>query len=571
MLQNDVQKPEPRSSPILTWSWAVIVAIMLLGSLLIGTSADIAARPLESHEIFVAQTAREMLASDEWVVPSFNWRPRLVKPPLMYWLVMGLAELSGQASPDVSPLLARLPSAISGMALVALTMWLGVIVYDRRTAVIAGLLAMGTSGFYEYANCARPEMLYAACGGLVTVGLAGAWLSEDGTRRQLQWALLAWIGAGLATLAKGVHLPALMMLGIVVCALCTRGQSWKRLRSVLRPGVGVPVLLAISLPWIIAVVLRRPDAVDVWMDQVFAGPDDDGDRALLKWLTPYYLAMFPALILPWAILLPMGLAVSFQKGRPDLARGRVLFWILVTVIVVMSLQYHRRAYYLLPIVPAAAVLMARGTEDLLVKLLRSPARRSAGWIAGLVSAGAGTLVILLPWLDGPGGIDPFTAWATGAVLVSLAAAAAIHAWRGASSAGALLLTKALAPAVCLALLGGHDELWGERRHQRWAFAEQVAEAVGPGEPVYVYACDGTELVYSLNRPIRELTGPGPPPKTMDAATSTPQRGIYWVVMSEVDWRHTADQWPPHTIADEIDDPIDGDDTRVVLRFAPGES
>src|SRR5690606_9678498 len=163
-------------------------------ALIVGTSADIATRPLESHEIFVAQTSREMLAAGEWVVPTFNSEPRLVKPPLMYWLVMGLAEATNR---DVSPLLARFPSALSGVALVALAIWLGAVVYDRRAGIIAGVLTTGMAGFYEYSNTARPEMLYAACGGLVTVSLAGAWLSPARSRAQLGWALLAWVGAGL--------------------------------------------------------------------------------------------------------------------------------------------------------------------------------------------------------------------------------------------------------------------------------------------------------------------------------------------------------------------------------------
>lgn len=546
------------------WAWGLLVGAVLLLALLVATSADIATRPLETHEIFVAQTAREMLASGDWILPTFNAEPRLVKPPLMYWLVMALAEAIAR---DVSPLVARLPSALSGVAVVALAIWLGAIVYNRRTAIIAGLLTAGTAGFFEYANTARPEMLYAACGGLVSVGLAGAWLSQDRTRAQLWWALLAWAGAGLGVLAKGAHVPLLMMLGVAACALSTRRQAaragqaaaWKRLRHVLRPGVGVLVLLAIGLPWVVAVLARRPDAIDVWISQVFAGPSEKQHHELLKWITPYYLAMFPYLIFPWAILLPMGLAVSFQRNRPDLARGRVLFWIIVVVVAVMSLQYHKRAYYLLPIVPAAAVLMARGTEDLLVKILAGRGRGAAIWLITGISAAASVALALLPWLDGPAGVGVEEAWAAAISLAVLAAAAGICASRGAPGAGGLLLALALAPAVCLALLGGSNGLWGQRRYQQWAFVQDVARAVGPGEPVFVYRCDASELVYGLNEQVVTLEEPGEPPLDSDVAR-------WWLIMEEADWEKTADQWPPHALVSRIEDPVEDSSPRLALRF-----
>ena len=47
--------------------------------------------PLDGHEAFVVQTAQEMRERGDWIVPYFNAKPRLTKPPLSYWLTMGIA------------------------------------------------------------------------------------------------------------------------------------------------------------------------------------------------------------------------------------------------------------------------------------------------------------------------------------------------------------------------------------------------------------------------------------------------------------------------------------------------
>jgi 4-amino-4-deoxy-L-arabinose transferase-like glycosyltransferase len=61
--------------------WRVLLAALVvlgIGVALPGSTTV----PLESHEIYVAQTAREMAARGDWLVPHFNGQPRLQKPPL---------------------------------------------------------------------------------------------------------------------------------------------------------------------------------------------------------------------------------------------------------------------------------------------------------------------------------------------------------------------------------------------------------------------------------------------------------------------------------------------------------
>src|SRR5690348_133876 len=62
---------------------------------------------LTYHEAFVAQGAREIVASGCWWHPAVGGLPWLEKPPLPFWVVAALGWCAG----DVTPTVARLPSA----------------------------------------------------------------------------------------------------------------------------------------------------------------------------------------------------------------------------------------------------------------------------------------------------------------------------------------------------------------------------------------------------------------------------------------------------------------------------
>ena len=41
----------------------------------------------DSNEAFYAETPREMIEAHDYINPTFNYRPRLNKPPISYWIV----------------------------------------------------------------------------------------------------------------------------------------------------------------------------------------------------------------------------------------------------------------------------------------------------------------------------------------------------------------------------------------------------------------------------------------------------------------------------------------------------
>lgn len=407
----------------------------------VGVSNAFTPRPLETHEIFVAQTSREMLAAGEWVLPTFNGEPRLNKPPLAYWLVMAIEK----AMPSVVPVpewKARLPSALGGIVLALGATLIGRSLYGSRVGFLAGLLVCASSGLFRYANNARPEMLYAACCAVMIWGLVEAMGSEDRSSRQARWVVLMWCAAGVAILAKGPHFPLLIVGGFVVHAVVEKQA--RRILPVLRPHWGPFLAILIAAPWAVLVSLRIPVAGEVWVRQLSDATDRHG-FTLAEYLQPYYLWGLPQILLPWVVLLPFGLASPFVRGPEPLRRGRLLFWVFVAVFLALSLTTHRRSYYMLPMLAVLAPLSAAGTLDALGKC-------------------AGRWPVLL----------------SRTIMAAVAVTVGFFTW-----------------------LGTRDWVGGEGGERKDQFARAVAGIVG-SDPVFLFGVDPGAVTYRLNRVTPEV-------------------------------------------------------------------
>src|SRR5215831_17404518 len=74
----------------------------------------------DTNEAFYAETPREMIESANYTDPTFNYRPRLNKPALSYWIVAASYRLFG-----ISERSERLPIALGAVILMAVAFALG--------------------------------------------------------------------------------------------------------------------------------------------------------------------------------------------------------------------------------------------------------------------------------------------------------------------------------------------------------------------------------------------------------------------------------------------------------------
>ena len=192
----------------------------------------------DADEAFYAESAREMVASGDWVTPHYNYEPRFQKPILYYWLTAATYLAAGPAAWS-----ARLWSALSGVGLVLLTAAIGRRWYDEGVALLAGAITATSFGYYSIGRMALPDLP------LTLFITAAIWLALvamlDQSRRQTRWLALAGLFAGLGFLTKGP-------VGLAIPAMVVSHRALERrsLNLTLRQiGSAIVIFAAVALPW----------------------------------------------------------------------------------------------------------------------------------------------------------------------------------------------------------------------------------------------------------------------------------------------------------------------------------
>ncbi len=301
-----------------------------------------------------AQVAREMLERHDWVMPVLSGNPWLEKPPLYYWQAMLAYSVLG-----VSDLAARIPAGIDATLLViAVYLFFGK--FRRGVEVDAALITASCAGVIGYARAASMDMALAAT---FAMGLLSWWAwRESGKRIYLA---LFYVFMALGMLAKGPVAPFLAAAVIVVFALGAH-ESRVVLKTFWLPGI--LLFCAIALPWYFAVQIRNPQFFrEFILEHNLARFSTD----LYHHRQPfwYFLPVIALALVPWTVFVIAAVVESVRiwwKERklvapePDLEWQFSLFaccWFVVPI-VFFSFSQSKLPGYILPSIPAGAVLLA---------------------------------------------------------------------------------------------------------------------------------------------------------------------------------------------------------------------
>jgi 4-amino-4-deoxy-L-arabinose transferase-like glycosyltransferase len=388
-------------------------AVVLLTAILF--FARLGARALWSSEFRWAEIVREMIVTHDYFWPTINGHVYYDKPLGSYWLILWSTWLTG----TLNEAAVRLPSAVAGLLAVVFMMLLAARLYDRRTALLAGIVLATSFSFVFFSRHASADVE------TLTGELAALLLFLHHERHQDGWWVIAlWVVMAVTSLTKGLlgFVLPIMTIG-VYCVLAT---GWTDFLDYLLTG---PVSARIG--WIIdrnrwlfnwksliaialgAAIYYAPFAFShhaegsgkglhmVWRENVvrFFHPFDHRGPVYL------YVYVIFALAAPWSALLPAALTEVHKRRTvgDEPARGDrfalVYFW---ATFAFFTISGSRRSYYLLPILPAVALLVAR---LLRVQEFRSRwARRLLGFgfgIVALVTVSSIAALLLPAWLLPP--------------------------------------------------------------------------------------------------------------------------------------------------------------------------
>jgi 4-amino-4-deoxy-L-arabinose transferase-like glycosyltransferase len=500
-----------------------LLLVLAVGALLYlpGLGREILRHPLEAK---YALAAREMARGGPWMVAHLFGEIYPDKPPLYFWATAAVAELRGGRLDEVT---ARLPAVLGGLVTLGLTLRLGEALFGAR-AGLAGALVLATSGlFFWYARQGHPDQFLTAAVTLACLGLWRSFALPAGRRRTASIAV-AYAAMALGVLSKG-------LLGLVLPLLAGAGYLCltRPLRAV--PGglglwPGLPVFVAIVLGWYGPAVARH--GVGYLRETIVHQQIERYARSFVHHGPWYqYFGDFAAGFLPWSLFVPGALALAglaWRDARGALAEARggavppntappapflfPLGWF-VTGFVFFSLSTGKRAAYLIPLYPAAALLVGWVWAQ---AIARGRGSRGLGVPVALlasVAAGLAVAVLLVPRELIPGRmVDTLVpadrAWQVAAAALLLAGSAALWlTWRRGWPAGTFAAIVA-ASALCFLGVTLVRAPQYEARYPARDLAARFAPHVPAGEPVLSLLDDYNFLVaFYLDRAITPVPGP----------------------------------------------------------------
>lgn len=394
--------------------WGSAVAVLF--GLTYGIGGHVLLEPDEGRN---AEIAREMAETDSFVLPRLNGLPYLDKPVLYF--ATGAVAMKAFG---VNATAARLPSLVFTLLTLAVVVSLGYTMFGTEGAWTAGI-AFGASPFTV--TYARVVIFDSAVAFFVTLACAAFFFASEAAHRRkgntdegygapfggaVAWSVVAWAAIGLGILTKG---PVALVLPLLIVGPYA---AWRgTLRTVFEPA-GILTCVAIVLPWVLAIERRIPGFlryvfVVETAERLFT---DRLGRSEPFW---YFLPIMLGAAFPWTGVVLGGLRSLRRRATASLDRRTVFLslWIVLPLLL-FTLSQSKRPQYILPLVPAVALLIARMWSNAHARMPGATVAGAGLTVLGLVLAsGAKWIPSLFETTDAVRAAIPPTALALGAVSV----------------------------------------------------------------------------------------------------------------------------------------------------------
>ena len=329
---------------------ALAVALSILWLVLIGGVAFFwhlgSLGLIDETEPLFAEASRQMLVTGDWITPFFNGETRFDKPALIYWCQAIAYSIFG-----VNEWAVRLPSALAALGLISFGFY-----------TIQWHLA--TEDYLEQKVRPARRWLSAALGAAIMA---------------LNPEMIVWGRAGvsdmllvgcMAILTKGpvgIVLPALI-IGIFLLYM---GNAKEVLRE-MRPLTGLLITLCLSLPWYVLVIWRNGEN---YINSFFGYHNVERFTSVVnRHSAPWYFYFIIVLLgfAPYSVYLPLAMTrLKFWQRNYWRSQERssqlglfAFFWF-ITIFGFFTIAVTKLPSYVLPLMPAAAILVALLWSDII--------------------------------------------------------------------------------------------------------------------------------------------------------------------------------------------------------------
>ncbi|AFZ35132.1 glycosyl transferase family 39 [Stanieria cyanosphaera PCC 7437] len=305
----------------------------------------------EPHEGHFAMVAQEMILRKDWLTPYLNGAPYLNKPPLLYWLIAISIKIFGTTEFAV-----RLPIALSG--------WLGIIIawlWSRElwgivASRIAVIMLTVTTGWFIFTHQLLIDVLL---GTLLLASNYFLWKLLSQPKSYIFF--LAFYGClSLCLLTKGLIGIAFPLAGLLGLIIIKRNN---KIVQKIKLGQGILLIIAITLPWFIAVEKANPGFLHYFIFNEHLNRIFDRrfppDYEVSKISALGYLGITAVWCLPWILFFPSVIKFAWQQYQTKHQSAIILLAIAFTLPILVFLPLSSRLiYYSIPAIAPYIILCA---------------------------------------------------------------------------------------------------------------------------------------------------------------------------------------------------------------------
>jgi len=376
---------------------------------------------IDETEPLFAEASRQMTVTGDWITPFFNGATRFDKPPLIYW-----GQAIAYQTFGVNEFAVRLPSALAGLVLTGFCFYtlrhFGRLTggwglgsgkqrhgdtqkftdtqgHGNNKTPVSGSASTSQSPILDTPPLQWQLWLVASLGAamvalnpltlffgrtgysdmLLSVSFGGSLLAfflgyAQPERRTVQarWYLVFYVLIALAVLTKGP--VGAVLPGLIIGSFLLYVAKAKEVLREMHLVRGALIILALSLPWFILVTLRNGED---YIDSFFGYHNFERFTSVVnQHQGPLYFHVLVVLLgfAPWSIGLPAAIArikVFQRKNWQQSPRSShlglfALFWFLI-VLCFFTVAATKYFSYTLPLMPAAAILVALWWSDQIVQ------------------------------------------------------------------------------------------------------------------------------------------------------------------------------------------------------------
>lgn len=334
---------------------------------------------IDETEPLFAEASRQMLVTGDWITPFFNGETRFDKPALIYWCQAIAYSIFG-----VNEWAVRLPSALAALGLISLALYtiqwylaredyLEQKVRPTRrwlTAALGAAIMALNPEMIVWGRAGVSDMLLVGCMDSALLCFFLGYAQPSKSEVKARWYLAFYILIAGAILTKGpvgIVLPALI-IGIFLLYM---GNAKEVLRE-MRPLTGLLIILCLSLPWYVLVIWRNGEN---YINSFFGYHNVERFTSVVnRHSAPWYFYFIIVLLgfAPYSVYLPLAMArLKFWQRNYWRSQERssqlglfAFFWF-ITIFGFFTIAVTKLPSYVLPLMPAAAILVALLWSDII--------------------------------------------------------------------------------------------------------------------------------------------------------------------------------------------------------------